>query len=311
MLNQNVKAISESNTNNRNKKGLHSKNYALLFLIPALTIYLIFFVAPSIIGLFLSFFNVRSFDLSTISFAGLTNYKNILTDQYLNIAIKNTILFALFTTIGKVGIGFALALFVNKKIFGTRYLRTVFFLPAILNNVAVGLVFRAMMHPTMGLINKGFRAIGLDMLAKNWLTEPQIAIFSCVFVEIWKWTGFTMVILLAGLQAIDEVYYEAADLDGATGLQKFRHIIFPLVMPAFTNALVVNMVGGLKVFDIVQSLTKGGPGSATAVFGTLVYSSFSSGRYGEGSAASIILCICVLVIVLPTYRFFSNKEVEQ
>lgn len=306
-----MKAVSIPNINTTNKRGLRKKNYLLLFLIPALAIYLIFFVAPSFIGLLLSFFNVRSFNLSTITFAGTTNYMNVLTDKYLSIAIKNTMLFALITTIGKVGFGFALAVFVNKKIFGARYLRTVFFLPAILNNVAVGLVFRAMMHPTMGLINKGLRAVGLDILAKNWLTDPQIAILSCAFVEIWKWTGFTMVILLAGLQSIDDTYYEAADLDGATGWQKFVHITFPLVMPAFTNALVVNMVGGLKVFDIVQSLTKGGPGSATAVFGTLVYSSFSSGRYGEGCAASIILCVCVLVIVLPTYRFFSNKEVEQ
>jgi raffinose/stachyose/melibiose transport system permease protein len=119
-----------------------------------------------------------------------------------------------------------------------------------------------------------------------------------------------MVILLAGLQAIDSTYYEAAELDGASGFQKFRYITFRLMMPAFTNALIVNMVGGLKVFDIVQSLTKGGPGSATSVFGTIIYSSFGSGRYGEGCAASIILCICVLVIVMPTYKFFSNKEVE-
>jgi raffinose/stachyose/melibiose transport system permease protein len=291
-------------------RAVYKKTYVLYLLMPALFIYIFFFILPSITGLLLSFFNVRTFRLSAITFAGLTNYVNVLTDRYLNIAIRNTLIFALVTTIGKVGFGLALAVFVNKKFHGARYIRTVFFLPAVLNNVAVGLVFRAMMHPSEGLINKFLKFIGMDMLAQNWLTNPTIAIFSCAFVEIWKWSGFTMVILLAGLQAIDDTYYEAADLDGATGFQKFFHITFPLMMPAFTNALIVNMVGGLKVFDIIQSLTKGGPGSATAVFGTLIYSSFSSGRYGEGCAASIILCICVLVIVLPTYKFFTNKEVE-
>lgn len=286
------------------------KTYALYLLIPGTLIYLAFFILPSVSGLLLSFFNVRSFRLSEISFAGITNYINILTDNYLNVAIKNTLIFAVVTTVGKVGFGLLLALFVNNKFRGTRYMRTIFFLPAILNNVAVGLVFRAMMHPSTGLINKFLITIGLEAWTQNWLTDPKIAIFSCAFVEIWKWSGFTMVILLAGLQAIDPSYYEAADLDGVTSFQKFRYITFRLMMPAFTNALIVNLVGGLKVFDIVQSLTKGGPGSATSVFGTIIYSSFGSGRYGEGCAASIILCACVLVIALPTYKFFSNKEVE-
>lgn len=291
-------------------RSIIKNTYALYFLIPGLLLYVTFYILPSITGLVLSFFNVRTFDLSSITFAGITNYINVLTDKYLNVAIRNTLIFAVVTTVGKVGLGLILAVFVNNKFRGMRYMRTIFFLPAVLNNVAVGLVFRAMMHPSTGLINKFLSLIGLDTWTQNWLTNPKIAIFSCAFVEIWKWTGFTMVILLAGLQAIDSTYYEAAELDGASGIQKFRYITFRLMMPAFTNALIVNMVGGLKVFDIVQSLTKGGPGSATSVFGTIIYSSFGSGRYGEGCAASIILCICVLVIVMPTYKFFSNKEVE-
>jgi raffinose/stachyose/melibiose transport system permease protein len=291
-------------------RSIIKNTYALYFLIPGLLLYVTFYILPSITGLALSFFNVRTFNLSTITFAGITNYINVLTDKYLNVAIRNTLIFAVVTTVGKVGLGLILAVFVNNKFRGMRYMRTIFFLPAVLNNVAVGLVFRAMMHPSTGLINKFLRLIGLNSWTQNWLTNPKIAIFSCAFVEIWKWTGFTMVILLAGLQAIDATYYEAAELDGASGFQKFKYITFRLMMPAFTNALIVNMVGGLKVFDIIQSLTKGGPGSATSVFGTIIYSSFGSGRYGEGCAASIILCICVLVIVMPTYKFFSNKEVE-
>ena len=117
-------------------------------------------------------------------------------------------------------------------------MRTVFFLPAVLSSVAVGLIFTAMMHPANGIINVALRAMGLPMLAQNWLTDPKLAIFSVAFVEVWKWTGFTMVILLAGLQSIPEHYYEAARLDGATGWQKFRYVTFPLIMPAFTLSLI-------------------------------------------------------------------------
>ena len=203
----------------------------------------------------------------------------------------------------------ALALLVNNRFRGVNYMRTVFFLPAVLNNVAVGLVFRSMMHPS-GLINRTLTTIGLGALTQNWLTNPKIAIFSCAFVEIWKWTGYTMVILLAGLQAIDTTYYEAAELDGASRWQQFRSVTLPLIMPAFNNAVVISIVGGLKVFDIVQALTNGGPGNATSVFGTLIYSSFSSGSYGRGCAASMILTFFVLLIALPTNRFLSGKEVE-
>ena len=225
--------------------------YAYYLMLPALLVYALLFVLPALSGLLLSFFNVKSFKLSTITFAGLENYVTVLRNPYFSIAIKNTLLFAVVTTLGKVIFGMALALLVNQRFHGVNYMRTVFFLPAVLNNVAVGLVFRSMMHPS-GLINQTLSAMGLDMLMHNWLTDAKIAIFSCAFVEIWKWTGYTMVIFLAGLQSIDKTYYEAAQLDGATYWQQLRSVTIPLIMPALNNAVVISVVGGLKVFYIVQ-----------------------------------------------------------
>lgn len=277
--------------------------YAYYLMLPALLVYALLFVLPALSGLLLSFFNVKSFKLSTITFAGLENYATVLRNPYFSIAIKNTLLFAVVTTLGKVIFGMALALLVNQRFHGVNYMRTVFFLPAVLNNVAVGLVFRSMMHPS-GLINQTLSAMGLDMLMHNWLTDAKIAIFSCAFVEIWKWTGYTMVIFLAGLQSIDKTYYEAAQLDGATYWQQLRSVTIPLIMPALNNAVVISVVGGLKVFDIVQSLTNGGPGNATSVFGTLIYSSFSSGSYGRGMCSqhdSDILCIADCTADEPLY----------
>ena len=283
--------------------------YPYSLVIPAFLVYAILYVIPAASGFLLSFFNIKTFKISSFTFAGIENYATVLRNPYFSVAIKNTLLFAVFTTLGKLALGMSLALLVHNRFRGVNYMRTVFFLPAVLNNVAVGLVFRSMMHP-IGLINRTLTGIGLETITQNWLTNPKIAIFSCAFVEIWKWTGYTMVILLAGLQAIDSTYYEAAELDGANRRQKFYFITLPLIMPSFNNAVVISIVGGLKVFDIVQSLTNGGPGNATSVFGTLIYSSFSSGNYGRGCAASMILTIFVLLIALPTNRFLSGKEVE-
>ena len=290
------------------KKGMKSP-YSLYLVMPALIVYTVLFILPAAVGIVMSFFNAKSFTLSKWTFAGWTNYQNVFEDPYINVAITNTLTFSIVTTIGKMVLGMSLALFVNKKFRGTQYMRTVFFLPAVLSNVAVGLVFRSMMHPN-GLINQALLAVGLESMKQNWLTDPNIAIFSCAFVEIWKWSRYTMVIFLAGLQSIDTTYYEAAEIDGASPWQRFCNITMPLIMPAFNNALVINIVGGLKVFDLVQTLTKGGPGSATSVFGTLIFSSFSNGNYGRGCAASVILTIFVILIAVPTNQFISKKEVE-
>lgn len=119
-----------------------------------------------------------------------------------------------------------------------------------------------------------------------------------------------MVIFLSGLQAISSDYYEAAEVDGASGWKKFRNVTFPLLLPTFNNALIINIIGGLKVFDLVQTTTEGGPGFATEVFSTSIYKCFGSGRLGEGSAVGIILTIIIAIIVIPTYRFIANREVE-
>lgn len=286
------------------------KYYSYRMAIPGVVLWLVFFAAPTIMGILFSFVNIRGLDFSSMEFAGIQHYVDVLTTKSMSIAIKNSFIFAFLTSFCKVGLGLLLAVFLNNKFRAANIMRTVFFLPAVLSSVAVGLIFTAMMHPTKGLINIVLQSVGLGVLCQNWLTDIKIAIYSVSFVEIWKWTGFTMVILLAGLQSIDSSYYEATELDGATAWQKFRYVTFPLIMLAFTNAVVVNLIGGLKAFDIVQSITKGGPGTATEVFGTLVYRSFGGGRYGEGCAASIILSIIVLVIVFPIYRFLTSKEVE-
>lgn len=286
------------------------KRYSYTLAIPGLILYIIFFIVPAIGGLILSFVKILGFNLTTARFGGLQNYTDVFTQPDMRRAILNSFIFAIITTVFKMGIGLSLAVALNRKMIITNALRTIYFLPAVINTVAVGLIFSSLMHPANGLINSFLHTIGLGMLSRSWLVDTNIAIFSVCAIEIWKWSGFTMVILLSGMQTIGKEFYEAAEIDGAGGVSKFRYITFPLLLPAFNNALILSIIGGLKVFDLIQATTQGGPGTATEVFGTLIYKSFGAGRLGEGSAASIILALVIAAIAIPTYKYIADKEVE-
>lgn len=291
-------------------KEKHAKRYSYALAAPGLILYALFFIVPAIGGFLLSFVKVLGFDLSTVRFAGFGNYLDVFTQPSMRIAIYNSFVFAVVTTVFKMLFGMMLAVALNRKLIMTNGLRTVFFMPAVINTVAVGLIFSSMMHPANGLINGFLNKIGLNGLAQSWLVDQKIAIFSICAIEIWKWSGFTMVILLSGMQTIDQSYLEAAEIDGANALQKFFRIIIPLLLPAINNALILSIIGGLKVFGLIQSTTQGGPGTATEVFGTIIYKCFGSGRLGEGCAANVLLAFIIALIAMPTYKYIANREVE-
>lgn len=244
-----------------------NKRYPALFMAPGVLIYGVFFILPVLIGVWYSFTN---WNFTRADFVGLMNYKNIISDPSIKRALLNTIIFTVVTTVGKVGLGLALAVFLNRKLHLRNYLRGISFFPAIISTVAVGIVFTAILHP-YGLLNQFFRALGLDFMAKNWLTDTKLALLSVCGVEIWKWSGFNMVIILAGLQAVPPEYQEAATIDGANAWQRFWRVTFPLILPAFNNAFVNSLIGGLKVFDIIVATTNGGPGVTTQVMNTMIY----------------------------------------
>jgi raffinose/stachyose/melibiose transport system permease protein len=276
-------------------------------IVPGYLNYFIFLLLPTLLGVYYSF---TYWNYYTAPFAGLSNYINIITDNSLRTAITNTLIFAAVTTLFKVFFGMILAILLNRNLKSRNYLRTVYFSPVVLNNVVVAIIFQTIYHPSKGILNVFLKSIGLDILTFSWLTDPNLALYSCCAIEIWKWTGFTMVIILGGLQTIDKTYYEAADIDGVNWFQKFRHITLHLIMPAFNNALVLNLIGGLKIFDIIYASTKGGPGNATLVMNILAYNSFSQGRLGEASAAGVLLSIMVVLFATTGYSLLRRKEVE-
>ncbi len=282
--------------------------YHPLFIAPGLIIFFIFFILPVVFGFGFSFTDWNQY-LTEINFIGLKNFQEIFEDRVSMLALKNTLIFASVTTVGKNVLGLGLALILNTKLRGRTVWRAIYFCPAILSTIVVGLVFSAVLHPT-GLLNDALTFVGLESLTRSWLTDKDIVMFTISAVEIWMYAGFHMAIYLAGLQSIPYDLLEAARIDGASPWQQFRYIIFPLIIPSFNINLIMSLIGGFKVFDMVYVLTNGGPGFASQVVSTMVYEAFGEGRWGYGTALNLVLFVIISFISLVVLNFFRKREVE-
>src|SRR5450432_742745 len=272
------------------------RHYPYVFILAALILYLLFFIIPGLTGIAYSFTDWNSYS-SDVNFIGLDNFKTIFSgsEQYL-FYIWNTLIFTGITIVLKTIFGLFLASLLNEGVKRLSHIyRLMIYLPVVLPTLVVALVFKSILNPATGLLNVSLRSIGLGFLASDWLVNPSIALFSVISVDTWKGVGYIMVILLAGLQVIPKVYYEAADVDGANYWSKLIHITLPLLTPAIVIVTVLNVLYGLRVFDIVFALTNGGPGYATEVMSTAIFKDFSRGNYGLGTAFSSILFVILVV----------------
>ena len=264
-----------------------------------------------ILGIAYSFTDWNNFS-NEINFVGLRNYKEIFTgnSEYVKY-ICNTVLFTVVTTIAKTIVGLALALLLTQKFIKCKNIqRMVIFSPQVMSYLVVGLVFKSMLHPTTGFLNDFLRSIGLDKLALNWLTDLKLVFPTVMTVDVWKGMGYIMMVVIAGLLSISPDYYEAASIDGATFFQKLRSITIPLLKPVLVNVTVLNVTYGLRVFDMIYSLTNGGPGNATGVINTAVYKEFSKGDLAMGTTLSSVLFFFVLAILYFIIKSMENKEVD-
>ncbi|PZD97510.1 sugar ABC transporter permease [Paenibacillus sambharensis] len=283
--------------------------YPYYMIWPAFLVYSVFFVVPAIIGLYYSFTDWR-LDREVIRFIGWDNFRTIFTDETLILALKNTIIFAIVTVIGKNLLGIALAIGLNMKLKTRNLLRAVFYSPSILSILVISIVFTPMLR-TEGMINRMLSAIGLDPLTQAWLTDPSIVIWTIAAVSIWQHVGFQMAIYLAGLQSISKDYYEAATIDGAGPWRSFINITLPLLLPAININLMLTLIGGLKVFSEVFVLTGGGPGNASQVVGTIILRAFGEGSWGLGTAINTLLFAGVTLISIPLLIFMRRREVTE
>lgn len=289
----------------------YKKLYSWYFAAGAAFIYFLLCFLPGILGIAYSFTDWNNFT-DKINFVGLYNYKQIFqgNSEYITYII-NTVVFTVITTVAKTIVGIGLALLLTQKFIKFKNLqRMIIFSPQVMSYLVVGLVFKSMLHPTTGFLNNFLKNIGLEGMAKNWLTDLSLVWPSVMSVDTWKGMGYIMVVVIAGLLSISPEYYEAASIDGANFFQKFRCITLPLLKPVLVNVTILNITYGLRVFDMIYSLTNGGPGNVTGVINTAVYKEFSKGNLAMGTTLSSVLFFFMLALLYFIIRSMENKGVD-
>ncbi|MFU0799120.1 MAG: Sugar ABC transporter permease [Xylanivirga thermophila] len=274
-------------------------------LLPALVGYLIFFIYPTISSFVYSLTDWSVFS-QEISFVGFKNFVKLTEDKEILIGIKNSIIYALLMTVLQNCIAIPLAVVLDRDLKTKNILRMIFFSPAVLSIMVVGYLWSYIMASTeYGLLNRIIQCLGFKKV--NWLGDEKIALFSIVITQLWQWTGWAMVIYLANLQSIPVELYESAKIDGANGFQEFFRITLPLMVPSVSFNTIMSMIGGLKVFDIVFSMTSGGPGFATETITTvLIKRAFTEGFYGYACAYSVVFLLLIIAIS-SIQRWFLEK----
>ena len=279
--------------------------YSIWFLIPAIVIFTIFFLIPTLVSFY---FSLTIWSFAEFRFVGFDNFVAFFTNANLSTAMVNTIIFAVLTMLGKLVLGFFIAVFLTSNIRTKNYLRAIIFFPHLVSTIAVGITFRALMHPSRGLINQVLEFFRIG--AVDWLGNVDLALYSVILTDIWRGLGVATVIFIAGLTSIDKTYYEAASIDGATSWQQLKHITLPLIRPASNTVIILAFIGGLRTFDLIWAMTGGGPGFATEVMASTIYSQFAAGFWGMSTAGNVIMLVMIGVMVFPLQKFLLSKEVN-
>ena len=288
------------------------KVYPYWFLIVPLVLYGVFFLLPSILGVFYSFTDWNARSMGEVNFVGLKNYIEIFTSDknYLS-GIGHTLMFTIVSNIVKLVPALFLAIMLQEGLKGKNFYRTILYLPSILPFVIIGITFKSVLNYDNGLLNNFLDLIHLGFLKQKWLSDLNIVWGSVIGVDAWRGIGYVMTIFIAGLGAIPKTYYEAAQIDGANFWQRLKSITLPMLTGSIMINLVFGITYGLKVFDIIYVLTNGGPGHATEVVTTYSYQMYADGAYGMSTAFNTILLILTAIAGIFVVKNMSKKEVQQ
>jgi raffinose/stachyose/melibiose transport system permease protein len=283
---------------------LAHKTYPHSFYIPAAIVYAVLFLVPTGMAFFFSLTRWTLFDWE---FIGLDNFVLFFNRPALVSSMRNTLVYAVVTSGLKIVFGLSLAVLFTSRIRLKTALRSMVFFPVLVSTVAVGITFSVLMHPSDGLINKTIELLG--GVGPAWLTDPQIALLSVALVDVWKGVGIALVIFIAGIVSIPEEYTDAVRIDGGAWA-KFRHVIVPLSRNASFTVILLSLIGGLRSFDLIWTMTGGGPGFTTDVMASAIFKQYQAGFYGLSTAGNVILFIAVSIIIFPLMRYFNRKELD-
>jgi len=261
-------------------------------------------LVPIVANIFLSF---TDYDLNSLGFIGLKNYQNLLRDSIFLTSLKNTLIYTIFTLSLTIVLGLFVAVALNKNLRGVKFFRTAFFIPYVTSMAAASMIWLWMYEPSHGIFNKIIALFNIS--PKNWLYDYKLALGSIILISIWKFIGYNMVIYLAGLQGIPASIYEAATVDGASSIHKFRHITIPMLRPVTFFLFVTGFINNFNVFEQVNILTEGGPMNSTTTVVHQIYTrAFTDFQMGYASSITIVLIIIVAVITLMNFKYGNQGQ---
>lgn len=280
-------------------------SYPLWFYAPAGVIYGVFFIVPTFASLY---FSLTRWTLFETEFIGLDNFVQFFREPMLVKGFVNTFLYGAATSIAKVVIGLALGVLLTSRIVARGYLRAVVFFPVLVSTIGIGFTFRVLLDPEDGLVNRALAVVGID--GPGWLTEPSLALWSIALVDVWKGVGLATLIYIAGLVTIPDEYFEAAIVDGANAWERFWRITLPLVRPATNTVIILSLIGGLRSFDLIWAMTRGGPGFSSDVIASVIYKQYQAGFYGLSTAGNVVLFLVVIVVIVPLFSALNRRVAE-
>ncbi|MEU7853343.1 sugar ABC transporter permease [Nonomuraea sp. NPDC049141] len=278
--------------------------YPYLFYVPAGIVYTVVFLVPTIMAFY---FSMTRWTLFDSTFVGLENFTDFFAEQNLRIGFQNTLIYAVTTSGLKVVLGMALGVVLTSRLKMRGFLRSVVFFPVLVSTVAVGITFSVLLKPDTGLVNKALALVGIS--GPDWLGDANTALLSVALVDVWKGVGLATVIYIAGMMSIPRDYYQAVAVDGGSAWHRFRYVTLPLSWPATNSVIILSFIGGLRSFDLIWTMTRGGPGFTSDVIASIIYKQYQAGFFGLSTAGNVILFVVVTALVVPLTRFLSAREV--
>lgn len=289
-------------------RSMYKARLAYLFLAPALFLLTAFIAYPLVRSLYLSLFQWNG--ITKPEYIGLENFVRLIEDRSFLNALYNTLAFAILTTAGTVGIGFLLAVAIERRLMGWQAFKIIYFLPVMMAATVVAMLWGQLLDPTFGPVNLMLKGLGVSK-PPVWLGDPKITLYAIIGVSIWQYAGFPMIVLLAAMENIPGDIHDAATIDGVNGWQRITRIIVPMIKSVLAVIVMLQIIFSLKVFDVIWVMTQGGPGEATNVLGVYLYrNAFVYTYFGYGSAVAVVMTVIIVTLSLTYRRFIKVEAIE-
>jgi raffinose/stachyose/melibiose transport system permease protein len=290
-----VVTIARGGSAQRERRPIASGVVGLAMVAPSFVVFIGLIAVPIVAVVLTSFTRWTGFNIADASWIGLGNYGALLDDPVFAKALAHTLVFAVATTLLLNALGFGLAVLVNTRVPGTALLKAVLFLPVLLSPVVVGLMWSDLLRGVGGGLNQLLAGLGVIDQPIFWLGDRRFALAAIILATAWQFAGYDMILYYAGLQNVSETLLEAAELDGARFFAKLRHVVLPSLYSVISVVVLINIIGGLRIFDIVYVMTRGGPNRSTEVLATYMYEQgFKLNAMGVASAIAVVIVVLAL-----------------